>query len=192
MRDKKQRRSRLESYLAAIQALTPEEFEKLCGKIIEILGVTAPRVTRRSADDGIDFYGKLEGARIFFAEDDLHPTVQRQLSVWLVGQAKQYIKVQAGTPEVREIVGAVQLRRGGAFQDEGFPFPDLKIRANDPVFTMLVTGGTLSSNAWQLLERSGVIGIDGELLAAFLADRDSGPSPDPTIAQFREWLAQQQ
>lgn len=188
--EKKGRRSRLGSYLTAIQELSPQEFEKLCGILIELFGVEAPTVTQQSADEGIDFYGRLKGESVFFPKEDLNPTIQRQLSIWLVGQAKQYLKTQAGTPEIRDIVGAVYLGRAGAASGESSPFPDMRIRVSDPVFTMLVTGGTLSSRAWELLERSGVIGVDGELLAAFLADRGVGPGDDATPEEFKEWLAE--
>ena len=185
--EQKRRRSRLGDYLEIIRGLTPDQFELLCGKVIGLLGVDSPRVTRRSGDEGIDFYGRILGESVFFPKD-LQPTIQRQLSIWIVGQAKQYLKTQAGTPEVRDIVGAVTLGRGSAAFGDSPIFPDLKIRVSDPVFTLLVTGGTLSSHAWKLLDRSGVIGIDGEILAAFLADRDPGLGDDPTREEFLAWL----
>jgi hypothetical protein len=59
----------------------------------------------------------------------------------------------------------------------------------DPVFAILITTGTFGANAWRLLQRSGVIGMDGEMLAAFLADRGAGLE---TVASDREsffkWL----
>lgn len=187
--EQKLRRSRLGVYLQIIRSLSPEEFELLCARLIGLFGVQAPAVTRRVADEGIDFYGRLDGGSVFFPQD-LQPTIQKQLSIWLVGQAKQYIGTQAGTPEIRDLVGAVTLGKANAGSTDISAFPDLDIRVSDPVFSLLVTGGTLSSRAWKLLRRSGVVGIDGELLAAFLADRDAGPGADPEPETFRAWLSE--
>jgi hypothetical protein len=53
---------------------------------------------------------------------------------------------------------------------------------------MLVTGGTLSVRAWEVVHQSGIVGIDGELLAAFLADREIQLGDNPTPDAFRKWL----
>lgn len=187
IRVQKERRLQVSSYQKIVERLNPDEFELLCRKFIEIIGVKDAFVTRSTTDDGIDFYGLLEGESIFFPKD-LKPTIQKQLSIWLVGQAKQYIKTQAGTPEIRDLVGSVALGRSGVVSTEKSPFPNLSIRISDPVFTILVTGGSLSSRAWKLLNRSGVVGVDGELLAAFLADRAAGPEGGLDEEGFREWL----
>ena len=173
LRDRKQRRLRSETYSQILTELTPEQFENLCGKLIELLGVEKAYITRRSADEGIDFFGKLSFESIFFPQD-LTPTIQKQLSIWVVGQAKRHIETHSGTPEIRDLVGAINLGRSRAFGSAKSPFPDLRIRVVDPVFSLLITTGRISANAWKLMERSGVIGMDGEMVAAFLADREVG------------------
>jgi hypothetical protein len=65
-----------------LKSLTPDELESLCGKIIGLLGVRNPVVTRASADEGMDFYGKLELGGLFYSSD-LSPTVQKQMNIWL-------------------------------------------------------------------------------------------------------------
>ena len=186
IRKQKRRRRRLRPYVDLIRGLSPDEFEVLCQRLLSVLGVASPHLTRRTADEGIDFYGKLSGESVFFPHD-LEPTVQRQLSFWLVGQAKQFVRSAVGTPEIRDLVGAVVLGRAGVFSTASSPSPEFNIRVGDPVFLMLVTGGSLSGRAWKLIQRSGIIGIDGEMLAAFLVDRDTlGDDPDP--AAFRWWL----
>ena len=97
--DKKRRRFHYYDYYTALQGLTPRHFELLCGKIIGLLGVLKPVVTKASADEGIDFYGKL-ALGSFFYPNDLSPTVQQQMNIWLVGQAKHYKATQSGTPEL--------------------------------------------------------------------------------------------
>jgi hypothetical protein len=173
LREKKRRRSRSEDYNRVLRTLNPNQFETLCGKLIGLLGVQNPNVTRSCADEGIDFYGRLSLGSIFFPKD-LTPTIQRQLSIWLVGQAKRYVSLQSGTSEIRDLVGAITLGRANAIGSLDSPFPDLTIRVGDPVFALFLTTGTISSNAWRLLQRSGVIGMDGEMIAAFLADREAG------------------
>ncbi len=186
VREQKQRRTGLVGYLKLIHGLEPQDFEHLCCRLLELFGVASPHLTRRTADDGIDFYGKLLGESVFFPHD-LEPTIQKQLSIWLVGQAKQYINTRAGTPEIRDLVGAVMLGRAGVFSTNASPARNLHIRVSDPVFTVLVTGGMFSARAWKLIHRSGIVGIDGELLAAFLADREAGPG-DSDAKAFRRWL----
>ena len=189
IQEQKRRRCRVDQYQCFIRQLTPGDFELLCRRVLELFGVRAPCLTRGTADEGIDFFGRLEGESIFFPHD-LQPTIQKQLSIWLVGQAKQYANVQTGTPAIRDLVGAVTLAKSGGISTEQSPFPGLKIRVSDPVFVMLVTGGTLSKRAWVLAERSGVIGIDGELMAAFLVDRGSDLGDDPKFTEFYNWLRQ--
>lgn len=42
---------------------------------------------------------------------------------------------------------------------------------------------------WRLLKRSGIIGMDGEMLAAFLADREAGiGSSSFEKASFIRWV----
>lgn len=187
--EQKLRRRRNDFYVALIRDLSPEEFELLCRRLLSFLGVRAPHLTRRTADEGIDFYGRLEGKSVFFPWD-LQPTIQRQLSIWIVGQAKHFVRGQAGTREVRELVGAVALGRAGVHSTKDSPFSDLRIRPHDPVFAMLVTGGTLSARAWTVLRRSGVVGVDAELLAAFLADREAAIGRFSDLDQFRSWLVE--
>src|SRR5207249_2840165 len=111
---KKQRRLRFVDYYHTLDDLSPNQFEFLCAKVIGLLGVENPTVTRRSADEGVDFYGLLSLGSMFFPRD-LTQTIQKQLSIWLVGQAKHYKSIQSGTSEIRDLVGAITLARGEAF-----------------------------------------------------------------------------
>ena len=186
--DSKGRRLNYYDYHAALKILTPREFELLCGKIIFLLGVKNPVVTRSSADEGIDFYGKLELGSLFYPSD-LSPTIQKQMNVWLVGQAKHYQAVQSGTPELRELVGSIELGRAKVFGSKSSPLNQMDIRVVDPVFAVFVTTGSISLNGWTLLERSGVIGFDGEMVAAFLADRGAGMNGSIfSQDNFFDWL----
>jgi hypothetical protein len=188
LKEKKLRRLRSSSYSQAFDKLTPDELELLCGKLIQLLGVKDALVSRRSADEGIDFYGLLP-LETFLHPHDLTPTIQRQLRIWLIGQAKHHRRMQSGTSEIRDLVGAVTLGKAQAFGSQHTPLPNLAMRVGDPVFSVLVTTGSFSSNAWRLLERSGIVGVDGEMLAAFLADRSVAVVDNQFNAErFLDWV----
>jgi len=183
-------RAQFKSYGAVLQGLTPREFEALCVGVLAVMGVDSPVLTPRSADEGIDFYGRLRLEKHIFADKPL-PGLQRQLVAWLIGQAKHYRSGQVSTPEIRDLVGAVTLAKGQAFGSGDDKYKDLSVRVCDPVFYLFFTTGRLTSNSWALLERSGVIGMDGQMLGAFLADHAigvvEGTFHQPT---FSDWLAQ--
>lgn len=79
IRQFKRRRGSLQTYLDAIMSLDPDAFERLCAKTLTLLGVPSPRTTRRTGDEGIDFYGQVD-ARSMFYPKDLYPTIQQQLT----------------------------------------------------------------------------------------------------------------
>ncbi len=188
LQDAKRRRSAFATYVAALQAISADDFEAMCRGMLAALGVQEPVVTRHSADEGIDFYGRLslEG---YLAQVRELPGVYRRLGVWMVGQAKHYRAMQSGTPDIRAVVGAIDLARGKAFGSPRDTYPDLDIRVCDPVFYLFFTTGGISSDGWRLLENSGVIGIDGQMVATFLADHGVGQVNDSfDTAEFEAWI----
>jgi restriction endonuclease Mrr len=94
--------------------------------------------------------------------------------IWMIGQAKHYIQGQVSTPDIRELIGSVVLARGRAFSSESAQYVDMHIRPCDSVFFLFFTTGRMSSRGWKLLASSGVIGMDGDMVAAFLADAGVG------------------
>ena len=167
VREAKLRVSRLTSYAEAIFALSPRQFELLCGFILARLGVRDPVVTRYSADEGIDFYGRLEISDIM-GPLDTFGNVERQLAVWIVGQAKRYL-APTSTFHIRELVGTVELAKAQTYASQPFDYVSPPVRVCDPIFYMFLTAGRIGLNAWRLIEKSGVIGMDGQMIAAFLA-----------------------
>jgi hypothetical protein len=186
----KAKRVHFGSYFSALRDLTPREFELLCAGVMQVLGVQKPVTTPHSADEGLDFYGRLNLSKQV-SPGALFPGLQNQLDVWMIGQAKRYIDSNVSTPDIRDLVGAVTLARAHAFGSSIPKYADLAIRVCDPVFFLFFTTGRLSANAWDLLDRSGVVAMDGEMLAAFLADRGIGLNENkfdqPT---FMGWLGQ--
>jgi restriction endonuclease Mrr len=145
----------------------------MCVGILEKLGVDRPTLTKVSVDEGIDFFGKLRLEKLL-VPDGTAPSLERQLGVWIVGQAKHYKSSKVSTFDVRDLVGAVELAKGRAYSSGESTYPDLAMRVCDPVFYVFITTGRLSSATWRLLRRSGVIGMDGQMVAAFLAAQGIG------------------
>ena len=184
----KNRRKHIFRQLDAMRSLSPLEFEGFCTHVIEEIGAEASHTTKLSGDEGIDFFGKLKLQNYIFP-NDVAPTIQRQLNVWLIGQAKHYLSIKVATPDIRELVGSVELAKHNAFSSmKVCPYPDLKILACDPIFRLFFTTGEISLDGWQLLESSGVIGMDGLMLAAFLCDRGIGHSHGTFCpVEFKRW-----
>lgn len=118
VREAKRRRLAHGELLAALQQLTPAQFEDACRGMLVAMGVADAQVTRRAADNGIDFFGRLSLDAELRRAVGL-PGVYTTLRPWMVGQAKHYIKGQAATPDLRELVGSVQLARAGAYPSRG-------------------------------------------------------------------------
>lgn len=59
IKEAKRRRSLYAEYVTVLSSLTPRQFEALCVGLLHILGVDDPKITSYSADEGIDFYGRL-------------------------------------------------------------------------------------------------------------------------------------
>ncbi len=188
LRAAKARRARFTEYVSALRALNPEEFEALCVGVLHILGVREPRTTPSSADEGIDFYGRIRFADIMkWAGSDAG--VLAQLAVWMIGQAKHYRAIKVATPDLRDLVGAVSLAKGKAFGSTADPYEDLVLRPCDPIVYLFFTTGDFSANGWRLMQRSGVVGLDGEMLASFLASNEIGlDGKGFSEAAFKTWI----
>lgn len=190
VKEAKARRSRYEEYRVALTSLTPRQFEGLCVGVIGVLGVENPITTSYSADEGIDFYGRLRLEQ-FILPGHHFQGVQHQLNAWMIGQAKHYGETDASTFAIRELVGSVELAKGRAFGSVSEKYTDLNIKACDPVFYLFFTTGRITANSWRLMDRSGVVGMDGEMIAALLADNNIGVVADIfDSGTFNAWVAE--
>ena len=122
----------------------------------------------------------------------LFPVFESDLVFWLLGQAKHYRDSKVSTPDLRALAGSVFLGRARAFPREG-SLPRLDIRACDPVIMLFLMTGQISSDGWDLCRRAGIVAMDGEMLAAFLADKQVGAIEEGEIRKFSsrlfaEWL----
>ena len=186
----KRRKAQHSKYAVALTELTPRAFEALCAGVLELLGVREPSVTSYSADEGIDFYGEW-GLGGHQSSSVTSAWVEKQLSVWMLGQAKHHTVGQVSTFEVRELVGAVELAKGRAYGSAGEKYRELQLRVCDPVFYLFFTTGRISSASWRLIYKSGVAAMDGNMIASFLAERGIGADEGGVFQEdtFTEWIA---
>ncbi|RKR75908.1 restriction endonuclease [Frondihabitans australicus] len=166
-----------DNYAIFLRTLSWREFEGCCRGILGILGVEEPTLTQASDDQGIDFYGKLALGNRLDNFSEL-PGLDRRLNVWLVGQAKHYDKTRVSTPDIRELVGSVRLAQSGIASDDGRALSGFNPSLLDPVFFLFFTTGTISRDGETLAARSGMICMDGDQIATFLADNEIGLTGD--------------
>ncbi|GAI46185.1 unnamed protein product, partial [marine sediment metagenome] len=184
---------RWKDYYEALRELSPHEFEVLCRNVLKILGARNVRLTKQTKDEGIDFYGRLSVADLIQPFSAFRP-FESFLEIWLVGQAKHYRTVKVATPDLRELVGSVNLATARTFADlDPNKYADLQIRVADPVFMLFFTTGKISIDGWQLITKSGIVAMDGEMLAAFLADHNIAIADEDGAKRFSrdaffEWL----
>lgn len=169
----KQLRANKAKYIAAFGKLSNDQFEVLCSRIITLWRVEEEYVSRRSADQGVDFFGRVPFGEIM-KPSAIGNGAERQLKIWLVGQAKNYSASQVSTKDIRELVGSVDLARSKTYAGSIDPLAQLAMRSCDPVFYLFFTTGNISRDAWSLLSKAGVVAMDGGQLAVFLADHGVG------------------
>lgn len=181
-------RAKQERYLEFYKDLTPLRFEKLCGKVVSLLGVSNPSVTKSSSDQGVDFFGELPLGRLL-SPKEISPGAEKQLAVWLVGQAKHFVRTSVSTKDIRELVGSIILARSKVFAGQRDPLSDLKMRVCDPVIFLFITTGRFTRDSRELLMRSGVVALDGIQLSVFLADNLAGQNGgELTLDTLENWI----
>jgi hypothetical protein len=179
------RRADSDAVLAELQKLTPVEFERICTRVLTLLGCRDSHTSPLRDDGGIDFYGQLAlKGRL----DTALPLggIDNRTNVWLIGQAKHYPTRPIQTAVVRELVGSVELARtkGAIHQWAG-----LDLRPFDATVLLVFTTGWFSSGSKSLLSQSGVLSMDGKQLSTFLCDSGMGFQGDPPTFDRVEFLA---
>jgi hypothetical protein len=170
----KRQRLHAGALLAAMRALTFNEFERFGARVLAEIGAGVYRITPHGGDQGIDFYGRLS-----LGEFQEFPAPFMKLAhdvvLLFAGQAKHYPNGSLGPDVVRELVGAVSLARTKSFSKTGIDiFHDFDLKPFSPLVTLLFTTGRISRGAALLAESAGIIARSGEQLAVFLADKRIG------------------
>jgi hypothetical protein len=189
----KRQRLQIEPLLEQIRSLTFDQSEAFGACVLKELGAKMVKVTPRSGDQGIDFYGLLSLGQ----QSDLPPRfgkLAHDVTLRFAGQAKHYPD-RAITPQhIRELVGSIDLARYQVFTRDTDLFDDLELLALNPLVAMFFTTGYFSRGALELAERAGIIARSGEQLAVFLADRRVGIEEIDGVMQFSsgkflDWLS---
>lgn len=163
-------RIHIKSAKEALVSLTPSEFELVCTRVLELMGCSEPKTSPIRDDGGIDFYGRLHLRGRLDSSSPLGG-IDGRVNIWLLGQAKHYPKNRIQTAHVRELVGSVELARtGGAIHT----WEGLHLRPFDATLQLLFTTGSFTSGAERLLDKSGMISMNGDQLATFLCDAGVG------------------
>ena len=185
----KRRRGTLLRYVDEFENIDPNGFERLCGRTLSLFQVEEEFVTRASADQGIDFFGRVPVGQIL-KPAIIDAGVEKHFKVWLVGQAKHYQATQVATKDIRELVGSIALAKSKVFAGSIDPLAKLQMRICDPVVYLFFSTGTISRDARDLLMKAGVIAMDGLQLAMFLADHGVGLNENEFSSNtFQAWLA---
>jgi hypothetical protein len=175
-----------------IEELSPAQFESLCVGLLGLLGARDFSGTKRTRDQGIDFYGRL-------VISDLDPNtspffhITDHLSVWLVGQAKHYPNGKVSSAEIRELVGSINLARFKEYASTTDLMKSLLLRSCDPVFALFLTTGTFSRDAIKLAKGSGVITKGLDDICSVLADNEIGKDHAGNISRniVHDWIDRQ-
>jgi hypothetical protein len=179
--------------IVEIQSLTANEFEDFCAAFLALLGATKTKVTPRSGDGGIDFYGWLHlGA--FLPGDGGVAHLPDRVKFHFAGQAKHYPTSRLNPAVVRELVGAVVLARHGVGSYAQDSFEGLQFKALDPLVVLLITTGAFSRGARELARNSGIFPCDVGQVALYLSTRRVGFIVNGTEVEFspvafRSWIA---
>lgn len=187
----KQNRVKTFSMQKVLENITFSQFELICTGTLHLLGARHFRRTKHSRDQGIDFYGELVLGDLDTLES---PFVKYHdnFRLWIVGQAKHYPEGKVSTPEIRNLVGSINLARFKEYASTTDLMMTLPMKSCDPVFAIFLTTGTFSRDARKLAENSGVILKDIRDLSDFLVDKEVGCGPDglPCIEELINWARQ--
>lgn len=187
LKESKADRQHIDTYRDFIRALTGRQFEGVCHGVLMLLGCDEPALTPRGNDQGIDFYGHLQ-MRGRLNKRYVQVAVDVAMNTWIVGQAKQ-IEGKVSTPEIRDLIGAVEMARVGVSADEGRALAELGMKPFDSVMRFFITTGEFSKDASKLVNRLGLVGMDGEMVATLLADhRIADVNGAPDRAAFDAWV----
>lgn len=129
------------------------KFESLCAYYVGLLGCADFRVTRRSSDQGLDFYG----THPFDKHSFFGPVSEKS---FLIGQAKLYTS-KVGTAEIREFVGSIELLRRSLYSSDTYSYKfatELKhYTLINPIF---ISSSSFSTDAKELCQKVGIRMID--------------------------------
>lgn len=152
----------INSYLRSI---SDSDFESLCAYYVGLLGCEDFRVTRRSSDQGLDFYGTIPYDRSSFFD----PITEKS---FLIGQAKLYTS-KVGTPEIREFIGSIELLKRKIFSSDKYSYQFASSLKYFSVITpIFISSSSFTKDAKEVCLKAGVRMVDAVKLIALLTTVD--------------------
>jgi Restriction endonuclease len=191
LRAAKINRARATPMERVLEAISFDEFEIVCAAVLALIGARECHRSVRSNDQGIDFYGQL-----YLGDLDIpsfpFARFQDNFKIWLVGQAKHYPGRKVSTPDIRNLVGSINLARFKEYAATTDLMQELPMRSCDPVVVLFLTTGKYTRDAVRLGTNSGVLLRDLTDLAKLLADKTVGVDGFgvPSAKHLVEWASQ--
>jgi len=174
----------ISEFQKALLLLTDSDFERLSGRILQLIGCTHAWVTPKSHDQGLDAFGCYNLFNL--------PTISSVSNVfesWILIQAKHYNKEMVCSSEIREFIGSVELAKVHAFAVKGDKYPDLDLKPLTPITYILVTSGEVKRTAHILADKTGIILLSAcDLCVIFSTQWSTAPptSLDEFIKKLRD------
>jgi len=132
-----------------LKNIDPITFESLCSFYLSLLGCDNIRITRRSSDQGIDFYGILPHEKDQF----FSPNTEKN---YLIGQAKLYT-AKVGTGEIREFIGSIELIKLRVSSGRRYSY---KIASDIKYFTLIspifISSSSFTRDALEIANKVGI------------------------------------
>jgi len=106
----------------------------------------------KSADDGIDFYGR-------YTSIDSSESNFFDINTWYIGQAKFYKKNRIQTSLLRELIGSVELAKNKIWSLEN-SYKNIDIKHNENVVPIIISSSRFSSYSLEIAYKFGIKLID--------------------------------
>ncbi|WP_010249531.1 restriction endonuclease [Acetivibrio cellulolyticus] len=175
--------------------LEPYEFEKFCKKFLLLVGVNESNVTKRSGDDGIDFWGYADmfeyNSELFIYSEIAEQLVDfhqngKKFRVKIIGQAKRYKSDNLISPsEIRELLGSYYLERSNSTS------LGTNGKLAEPVVGTFITTSHFEPGAIKTAERTGIVLFSGYEVSILLLLKGIGLNSNNIFNKdkFLEWLS---
>jgi len=149
-----------------LENITPIDFEYLCAYYVGLLGCDDFKATRRSSDQGLDFYGSLPFDKHSFFKP-IHG------KIFLIGQAKLYT-AKVGTSEIREFFGSIELLRKRIFSGKPYAYSmATELKHYTPINPIFITSSSFTKDSKKLCTQLGIRMIDiVKLLTLLISDEE--------------------
>jgi len=168
----------ISEFQKALLRLTDSEFERLSGRILQLVGCTSAWVTPKSHDQGLDAFGCYNLFNL-----PRIPSLSNVFDSWILIQAKHYNKEMVCSSEIREFIGSVELARAHAFAVKGDKYPDLDVKLLTAITYIVVTSGEVKRTVHILADKIGLILLSACDLCVIFSTQWS-TSPPTSLAQF--------